>query len=119
MTKKNGSKKRDAKRREQFQKNLAEVFQLASFTEDMVDDAEKKEETEAAKSGATEFDEKKDLDEKNNSTKENDAQCGAKEVEVVKLVQCFNGTKKHDVRYRFDLEPSEKMWYEHYLETNN
>ena len=62
MTKKNGSKKRDAKRREQFQKNLSEVFQLASFTDDKVD-AEKKDER-------TELDvtEKKDLDDKNNST---------------------------------------------------
>ena len=27
-----------------------------------------------------------------------------------------NGTKQHDVR--FELEPSEKLWYEHYLENN-
>ena len=62
MTKKNGSKKHDAKRREQFQKNLSEVFQLASFADDKVD-AEKKDER-------TELDvtEKKDLDDKNNST---------------------------------------------------
>ena len=76
MTKKNGSKKRDAKRREQFQKNLSEVFQLASFTDDKVD-AEKKDER-------TELDvtEKKDLDDKN------------------KIVQSFNGTK-HDVRFLY------------------
>ena len=94
MTKKNGSKKRDAKRREQFQKNLSEVFQLASFTDDKVD-AEKKDER-------TELDvtEKKDLDDKN------------------KIGQSFNGTKQHDVRFRFELEPSEKLWYEHYLENN-
>ena len=75
MTKKNGSKKRDAKRREQFQKNLSEVFQLASFTDDNVD-AEKKDER-------TELDvtEKKDLDDKNNSTEQNHSQCGASEVD--------------------------------------
>ena len=112
MTKKNGSKKRDAKRREQFQKNLSEVFQLASFTDDKVD-AEKKDER-------TELDvtEKKDLDDKNNSTEKNHSQCGATEVEVGKIGQSFNGTKQHDVRFRFELEPSEKLWYEHYLENN-
>ena len=131
MTKKNGSKKRDAKRREQFQKNLSDVFQLASFTDDKVD-AEKKNEredmdgknnatkTEDAKCEATEFSvtEKKNLDDENNSTEENHSQCGATDVEVGKIGQSFNGTKKHDVRFRFELEPSEKLWFEHYLENN-
>ena len=76
MTKKNGSKKRDAKRREQFQKNLSEVFQLASFTDDKVDAEKKDKRTEL---NATE---KKDLDVKN------------------QIGQSFNGTKQHDVRFR-------------------
>ena len=56
-----------------------------------------------------------DLDDRNNSTEKNHSQCGATEVEVGKLGQ---STKQHDVRFRFELEPSEKLWYEHYLENN-
>ena len=33
MTKKNGSKKRDAKRRKMFAENLVDVFKLAKFAE--------------------------------------------------------------------------------------
>jgi hypothetical protein len=29
-----------------------------------------------------------------------------------KIGQSFNGTKQHDVRFRFELEPTEKLWYE-------
>ena len=125
MTKKNGSKKRDAKNKERFLTNLVDVFTLSTFSEkedgnDGIELADvtknpTKHETVDGGSGDPAVVEK-DIESEHltkNETVDSDIKGGdSPEMDDAKHVPYGS----LDIRFRYDVEPtSEILWYQHFV----
>ena len=124
MTKKIGSKKRDAKRRQEFHQNLLDVVNFTTFSEE-TDVCAKKGVEEVTKnvSGDSAAEIKVDREEEKHVDAKNVIGESALEIEDDgKQSQgpygSLAGSRKHDIRFRYDVEPPEALWYKRFMEQN-
>ena len=114
MTKKNGSKKRDTKRRKIVCENLFSVFQLDTFA-DKSDDVHKN-----AKDGESAVEKKQDggklgVDVTNNA-KDSGTAVEEKQDGKQLVYGALAGSVNHDIRFWYERETPETLWYKHSLE---
>ena len=125
MTKKNGSKKRDAKNKERFLTNLVDVFSLSTFAEkedgnagielaDVTKNPTKNETVDGGSGDPAVVEEEIESDDlTKNETVDSDIKGGdSAKMDDIKHVPYGS----LDIRFRYDVEPtSEILWYQHFV----